>query len=273
MDKRIAVIGGGFGRLSSLAPIDEVRSPGFTATLFTPRLKIFPHTPYERGLSVIANLDAAIKAQKAGFDAIFINRMGDYGIDEMKSALTIPIVGACEATMTMAATVGRKFSVVKIWPPRMNFVTEERLRNTGAAARCVSVRNVLRDDEVVSTSGAVATMGTMQSGNEEIIERTLEQVALAVKEDGADTIVLGCTCMATIAPMIAARASVPVLEPMRTGYTVVEMLLRLGIKQSRVAYPQANPQQLGALEDMIANMAHPNLSADCDMCIVSEAAE
>ncbi|NQV80590.1 MAG: aspartate/glutamate racemase family protein [Alphaproteobacteria bacterium] len=273
MEKRIAVIGGGLGRTAPLAPIDEVRSPGFTATLVTPRLKVFPHTPYERGLSVIANLDAAIEAQKAGFDAIFINTVGDYGIDEMKSALTIPIVGAGEATMAVAATVGRKFSVVKIWPPRMNFITEERLRNSGAAARCVSVRNVLGDDEVVSTSGAVATMGTMQAGDQEIIERTLEQVRLAVTEDGADTIVLGCTCMASIAPTIAARSSVTVLEPMRTGYTVVEMLLRLGIIQSRVAYPQTNPQQLGALDDMISRMAHPNLSTDCDMCLVSEAAE
>jgi len=273
MGKRIAVMGGGVGRESPLAPLDDVRSEGFSATLITPRLKVFPHTPYERGLSVVANLDAAIEAQKAGFDAIFINTMGDYGIDEMKSALTIPIVGAGEATIAMAATVGRNFSVVKIWPPRMNFITEERLRSTGAAARCVSIRNVLGDDEVVSTSGAVAAIGTMQSGNQEIIERTLEQVARAVKEDGADTVILGCTCMATIAPMIAANSSVPILEPMRTGYSVTESLLRLGINQSRVAYPQTNPQLLGAMDDMIASMDRPNLSTDCDMCIVSEAAE
>ena len=113
----------------------------------------------------------------------------------------------------------------------------------------------------------------MQSGNQEIIERTLEQVARAVKEDGADTVILGCTCMATIAPMIAANSSVPILEPMRTGYAVTESLLRLGITQSRVAYPQTNPQLLGAMDDMIASMDSPNLSTDCDMCIVSEAAE
>jgi len=273
MEKRIAVLGGGVGRQSPLAPLDDVRSDGFVPTLIMPRLKVFPHTPYERGLSVVAYLDAAIEAQKAGFEAIFINTVGDYGIDEMKSALTIPIVGAGEATMAMAATVGRNFSVVKIWPPRMNFITEERLRSTGAAARCVSIRNVLGDDEVVSTSGAVAAIGTMQNGNQEIIERTLEQVALAVTEDGADTIVLGCTCMATIAPMIVAQAPVPILEPMRTGYSVTESLLRLGITQSRIAYPQTNPQLLGAMDDMIAGMDHPNLSTDCDMCVVSEAAE
>jgi hypothetical protein len=50
-------------------------------------------------------------------------------------------------------------------------------------------------------------------------------------------------------------------------------LLRLRLTQSRVAYPQANPDLLRATEDMIVNMERPNLSADCDMCVVSEAAE
>ena len=103
MEKRIAVIGGGVGRREPLAPIEEVRSDGFVATLVNPRLKVFPHTPYERGLSIMAYLDAAIEAQKAGFDAVFINTMGDYGIDEMRSALRIPVIGAGEAAMAFSA--------------------------------------------------------------------------------------------------------------------------------------------------------------------------
>ena len=60
---------------------------------------------------------------------------------------------------------------------------------------------------------------------------------------------------------------------MRTGYVATEALVRLNLRQSRVAYPQANPELLRATEDMVANMERPNLSADCDMCVVSEAAE
>ncbi|MEK9944842.1 MAG: aspartate/glutamate racemase family protein [Alphaproteobacteria bacterium] len=273
MTQRIAVIGGGVGRREPLGPIEEVRSADFEATLVNPRLKVFPHTPYERGLSIMAYLDSAIEAQKAGFGAVFINTMGDYGIDEMRSALRIPVVGAGEAALTMSATVGRKFSVVKIWPPRMNFITEERLRSTGADARCASIRNVLRDDEVVSTTTAVGAIETMNDHNEDFTQRVHDAVRLAVEEDSADSVVLGCTCMAVIGPEIADRAPVPVIEPMRAGYVATEAMLRLNLTQSRVAYPQANPDLLRATEDMIANMERPNLSADCDMCVVSEAAE
>ncbi len=273
MEKRIAVIGGGVGRREPLAPIEEVRSDGFVATLVNPRLKVFPHTPYERGLSIMAYLDAAIEAQKAGFDAVFINTMGDYGIDEMRSALRIPVIGAGEAAMAFSANVGRRFSVVKIWPPRMNFITEERLRSTGAGARCASIRNILRDDEVVSTTAAVGAIETMNDHNKDVVQRIHDAVRQAVEEDGADSVVLGCTCMAVLGPEIAERSPVPVIEPMRTGYVATEALVRLNLRQSRVAYPQANPELLRATEDMVANMERPNLSADCDMCVVSEAAE
>lgn len=274
MDKRIAVIGGGVGRKNPLGPIDEVRSPGFAATLFAPRLKVFPHTPLERGLSMLAYLDAGIEAEKAGYDAVFINTCGDYGIEEMRSALRIPVTGAGEATYAMAATVGKRFSVVKIWPPRMNFITEGVLKASGTDGRCVSIRNVLRDDEVVSTSTAVAHIGAMQEHNRSIIERTLDQIQQAVDEDGADSIVLGCTCMAAIGPDIIDLSPVPVLEPMRTGYKVAEMGLCLGGRQtSRVTYPRANPGLLGAVDDMVSHMRNRELSASCDMCVVAEAAE
>lgn len=274
MDKRIAVIGGGVGRKNPLGPIDEVRTAGFAATLFAPRLKVFPHTPLERGLSMLAYLDAGIEAEKAGYDAVFINTCGDYGIDEMRSALGIPVTGAGEATYAMASTIGKRFAIVKIWPPRMNFITEGVLRASGTDARCVSIRNVLRDDEVVSTSTAVAQIDAMQNHSRSIIERTMEQIKRAVDEDGADSVVLGCTCMAAIGPELIDRSPVPVLEPMRAGYKVAEASLSLGIRQtSRVTYPRANPALLAALDDMISHMHNRELSASCDMCVVAEAAE
>ena len=37
-------------------------------------------TPYDRGLTALAYLDCALEAEKNGFDAVFINTVGDYAL-------------------------------------------------------------------------------------------------------------------------------------------------------------------------------------------------
>jgi len=267
--RRIAILGGDAGRTHPLAPLDEVRSPGFSSTLISPRLKVFPHTPYERGLAVIAYLEAAIAAERAGFDAVMINTLGDYGIDEMKSALRIPVVGAGEATIALSANLGRRFSIVILWPPKMNFIVEERLRAGAATGRCVSIRNVLVNDEIAGTSDAISAMAGMQAPSAStVLDRVIAQALAAVREDGADTIVLGCTCMAPIAPRVAAQLPVPVLDPMRTGYTVAETLLKLRLRHSAAAYPQANLPIVSKLESMVDAIAGIELGAECEVCVL-----
>ena len=270
-DRRIAILGGDAGRSHPLAPLDEVRSAGFSASLISPRLKVFPHTPYERGLAVIAYVEAAIAAERAGYDAVMINTLGDYGIDEMKSALRIPVVGAGESTIALTANVGRRFSVVILWPPKMNFIVEERLRASGAASRCVSIRNVLGNHEIAGTSDAISAMAGLQTPSASTtLDRVIEQALAAVRDDGADTIVLGCTCMAPIASVVASRVPVPVLDPMRTGYTVTETLLKLRLRHSAVAYPQANLPIVSKLESMVDAIAGIELGAECEVCVLGQ---
>ena len=148
MTYRIGIIGTGAaptGTNVPPAPIAEIAAQGFAPELIEPRLRTFPMTPYDRGLTALAYVDCAVEAEKAGFDAVFINTFGDYGIDEMKSATNMVVVGAGEATMAMCRNTGRHFSIVTIWPPKMNFIYHERLSSCGMESRCVSIRNVLVD--------------------------------------------------------------------------------------------------------------------------------
>ena len=277
MAYRIGVIGTGAGHSGNSAPpapIKELVANGFQAELIETRLRTFPLTPYDRGLTVLAYVDCAIEAEKAGFDAVFINTVGDYGIDEMRSATEMVVVGAGEATMAMSCNLGRRFSIVTIWPPKMNFVYNERLRNTGMESRCVSIRNVLTNPDVQGVEGAGQAVTSLKDQNEDVIERVFAEIEAAVTEDGADTIMLGCTCMAPIGPEIAVRSSVPVLESMRTGYKVVETMLSLGIRHSFEAYPKADASNLGAVGTLVAGQGDINLGGDCEVCIVAqEAAE
>lgn len=277
MTYRIGVIGTGAGisgNPDAPAAIAELAGEGFKPELIETRLRTFPMTPYDRGLTQLAYVDSAIEADRAGFDAVFINTVGDYGIDEIRSATDMVVVGAGEATMAMCCNVGRRFSIVTIWPPKLNFIYLERLRNSVMEDRCASVRHVLSDDEVAGLAGAGSAVSGLADGNASLVDRIVAEIEKAVSEEGADTIMLGCTCMAPVGPEIAKRVSVPVLESMRTGYKTVEAMLSLGLRHSSVAYPKADAANLGAVGALIAGQGNLDLGGDCEVCVIAqEAAE
>ena len=271
MTYRIGIIGTGAapaGTSAPPAPIAEIAAPGFAPELIEPRMRTFPMTPYDRGLTALAYLDCALEAEKAGFDAVFINTFGDYGIDEMKSATNMVVVGAGEATMAMCCNTARNFSIVTIWPPKLNFIFRERLASCGMENRCVSVRNVLQDPEVERVADAGATTASLKDRNEALKDRIVATIHAAVAEDGAHAVMLGCTCMAPVGPDIAARVAVPVFEPMRTGYKTAEALLALGVRHSDAAFPKPNPDNLAAVGALVAGQGNVDLGGDCEVCVI-----
>ena len=271
MTWRIGIIGTGAAPTGSNippAPIREIAAEGFAPELIEPRLRTFPMTPYDRGLTALAYLDCALEAEKAGFDAVFINTVGDYGIDEIKSATGMVVVGAGEATMAMCVNTGRRFSIVTIWPPKLNFIQHERLSSCGMQSRCVSVRNVQTDREVEGVEQAAATTAGLKDRNESLKKRIIDAIHAAVTEDGADTIMLGCTCMAPLGPEIAAEVNVPVFESMRTGYKTTEALLTLGVRHSDAAFPKPNPGNLSAVGALVAGQGNMDLGGDCEVCVI-----
>jgi len=268
---KVAIIGTGAGYTGEKtppAPIAAIARPDFVPELVEPRLRSRSRTPYDRGITALGYLDCAIEAEKNGYDAIFINTFGDYGIDEMKSALNIPVVGAGEATMSLACNLGRRFSIVTIWQPSKNHIYHERIRNCGMEQRCVSIRNVLSNSEAVKLSDGDDAVIQMRAGDSTILQRIIESVDNAVKQDGADTVLLGCTCMAPIGPIIADQCSVPVLEAMRTGYRVTEALVDLGAHHSDIAYPKPQSANLAAIGGLIAGRSDMDIESDCEICVV-----
>lgn len=275
MKSRIAVIGTGAAPAGGTAPPAEIArsaSAAFQPELIETRLSIFPGTPYQRGLATLGYIEAGIRAKDEGFRAVFINTFGDYGIAELKSALPIPVVGAGEASMALAATLGRKFAIVTIWAPSLNFIYDERLSSCQMSQRCVGIFNVLKDAEMPALGIADDPVAAMRAARSDMIERIVQAAEKAIAEHGADTIVLGCTCMAPIGALIASRLPVPVIEPMTTGYMAAEMLVGLNLRQSKAAFPAPPPDSLliaGKLVDGIPVA----VDAECDVCVIASAAE
>jgi allantoin racemase len=271
MMPRIAVIGTGFTPTGGKAPppqIAQVAAAGVVPELVETRYSVFPGTPYDRGLAAVGYIDAGIAAAADGVAGVFINTFGDYGIAELKSALSIPVVGAGEASLAVAATLGRRFAIVTIWPPSLRFIFDERLASCGMNERCVDVISVLQADEMRDRGGAEDPVARMRAGKAEVIDRIVAAGEAAIGR-GADTVVLGCTCMAPAAAQIAARLPVPVVEPMAAGYKFAEAMVALRLSQSAVAYPRAAAGRLGAVAALVSGTAAPADDASCDVCVIA----
>ena len=270
----LGIIGTGAGRAENNqppVPIREITQSDFSSELIETRLVTFPSTPYDRGLTVMSYIDCAIEGVKnKSYDGLFLNTVGDYGITEIRSAVDCLVVGAAEATFSVSSNIGKKFSIVSIWPPKMNFIYHERLKATGADVRCCSIRNVLPNNDITSASDAGSAIVSMEDKSSGLIKKIISEINKAIEEDGADHIISGCTCMAGIWPELVEHISVPILEPMRCGYSVLQSMVGLKLMHSNIAYPPANPRNLGVLDSLI--MGRKDLtseSTDCEVCVLS----
>ena len=125
-------------------PVPQVALPGFAAqipaALVRPDIKIdfvgtrhgasLLDSPYEAALGDMWVLDAGARAEEEGYAAVCINSMSDSGLSALRSRLTIPVVGPGRASFHLAADLGKRFSVITMWP-RWHWIYEKLALETG----------------------------------------------------------------------------------------------------------------------------------------------
>lgn len=271
---RIAVLGSGSAATTLPEHFRELANDTVTPELVDPRLSVFALTPYERLVVDVGYVDAGQQAERLGCDAVMINSFADYGLDALRSVLTIPVFGAGESTMLAAAKGGRRFSIVTIWPRSLAHLYDERLRALALGEQCVSVRYVLPEVELTRLTDDDGAMARMHRGDRTIVDRLVAECERAVREDGAECIALGCTCMAPIGPAVEAACSVPVLESARVGFRAAATALRSAPRPVR-REPLVAPERrdlVPRLVDAWVGVGAPPLDThggDCPVCIAS----
>ncbi|MCL2714242.1 MAG: aspartate/glutamate racemase family protein [Alphaproteobacteria bacterium] len=181
---------------------------------------------YEMTIADAAVLEAGLSAQKEGYSAVCVNSMSDSGVAGLRSALTIPVVGPCQATMLAACLLGKRFSILTMWE-RWRPLYDKVATEQGLNHRMASVRSI---DVPPDTS-------ELLSGKEDSVFPLLEREArLALEQDGADVLILGSTTMYQSHRFLAGRFPVPVLNPGIISYKACEALIDLGLSHSKAAY-------------------------------------
>ena len=250
--------------------LTAVAAPGTIIQSYPRRGSVFARTQVEFAIQHLNYLDIALTAAADGCDALVSNTFSDYGLAAMKAAVPIPVVGAAEATMRFAPSIGPRFSIVTIWPENTNYMPRTMLRDYGAETACARIRNVGTAEILAGDARPDLFIASMQRGAEAILSRIIEACNAAVREDDVDAIVLGCTCMSPIAARIAEACTLPVLNPLAIALKTAELQARLGLVASRRGQGVVPATALDLARKMVDSIATAP-AEDCPVCAVAEA--
>lgn len=171
--------------------------------------------------------EAARRAERDGFDGIFINDMDMCGLGAAREVVDIPVVGGYQPSAFTAMMIAERFSIVTV-VDSVVAMQREHAKTFGISQNLASVRAV--DIPV----GALIDEQTA-------IDRVYEASLDAVRKDGAHAIILGCTSFIGVAAEVTRRlalagAPAPVIDPNHAAVGYLELLIRNKKAQSRMSY-------------------------------------
>lgn len=211
------------------SPVEHLKERGLEFS--TSHLTMGPASVESEFDELFAGPDTVIKAMEAeknGADAVIVLCMGDPGVKQAREAVSIPVLGPGETAMHHAAMLGHKFTVMPTLERRKS-TYEHHARLYGVENRLASVRPVGVPVLEIET-------------NQDIQRALIEKAILAVEEDGADVLILGCVGFrgvdTLIADALAKRGhNVPVIDALPLTVLTAATLVWTGLSHSKNAYP------------------------------------
>lgn len=152
------------------------------------------------------------KGVKDGFDAFVVAAACDPGIEAAKEISDVPVIGMAEAGIYMSALLADRFSIVTVLP-RIKPLIQRALDRSGMGGKCVSLR---------STN---VTVLDCEENPELVRSELLRECRLALDEDGAEAIWLGCGGMTAFADQLESELGVPVLDGVVCAVKLAEALV------------------------------------------------
>ena len=165
----------------------------------------------------------------------------DTGLDAARCLLDAPVVGIGEAACHLASLIAARFSVVTTLGRSVSPI-EHNLVKYGLASRCARVR-----------AAEVAVLD-LEDAASDAYAQISNEVRIALKEDRAEAIVLGCAGMTNLAERLSNEHGVPVIDGVGAAVKLIESLAGLGLRTSkRTTYaPPRAKAYAGNLPNFIA---------------------
>jgi allantoin racemase len=184
----------------------------------------------------ISGLESArlVAAHHDEYDAFVIACSADPGLDIARQVTDKPVVGICEAAVLMACTLGATFAIV--------------------AQRKVDIRRIREQVARYGLTGRLASVPSIDLATAELlqdVDRLYQRLLLAahqaVEVDLAEVVILAGSVMAGFEEQLRDDVEVPVLSGTVCALKLVEGLIDLGVRTSKV-YKYAPMKKLDRLQ-------------------------
>jgi len=191
---------------------------------------------YDEVFAIPGLLVEIARAERAGAQAIVIACFDDTGLDAARALASIPVIGICEAAVAATSFIAQRFSIVTTME-RSRLPVEHLVHRYGMSSRC-------------KVRAADVPVLSLEDPNSNARDRLRSEIIVALREDRAEAIVLGCAGMADLTLELRREFGVPVIDGVAAAVKQAEALVALGLstaKRGAYATPIHKPY-LGALE-------------------------
>jgi allantoin racemase len=184
---------------------------------------------FESYLSAVAVMDR-VRAYPEPYDAVVQAGFGEHGREGLQELCDVPVVDITEAAAHVACLLGRKYSVVTTLDRAVGQI-EDRLLLAGLDAHRAAVR----------ASGLCVL--ELEDDPAAAVKAIAELARLAVEQDGAEVICLGCGGMAGLDAEVRTVTGAPVVDGVTAAVALAEALVGLGLSTSKVlSYAAPRPK-------------------------------
>lgn len=193
---------------------------------------------YDEALAVPGLLVEIGRGEARGVAGHVIACFDDTGLDAARARARAPVVGIGEAAFHAASLIAGRFAVVTTLGRSIPAIQHNLVRY-GLAVRCARVR-----------AAEVAVLA-LEDPAGDARQRIEAEIDLAKRDDGAEAIVLGCAGMADLAADLSRRCGLPVVEGVAAAVALVEALVRLGLRTSKLGgYAAPLPKAITGFPDL-----------------------
>lgn len=163
-------------------------------------------------------------------DGVVVTCFNDPGVDALRTMTAAPVIGIAEASIVTAGLVATRFSIVTTLERAVPRI-EELVRRQGAEHRWRRVR------------AAQFPVLALEKAGSKAADILAAEIARSIEEDRAGAIVLGCAGMTDLAAGLTQRFGRPVIDGIAAGVKLVEALVGLSVRTSKVGgYTPALPK-------------------------------
>jgi allantoin racemase len=174
-----------------------------------------------------------VKAEKEGYDGIFVTDMDMCGVEAARQAVKIPVIGGFRPSFFTAMFLGQRVSILTV--EDVADLQDEHVRAFGTTENLASILPL--------KSSVNELKDPTPEGKEKILMALFDLGSQAIEQDQADCLMFGCTGFTDFASPLSQLLSekfdqnIPVMDPNCCAIGYLIMLVQNQLTQSGITYP------------------------------------